>query len=241
MHQNDRTIALLGEEAAERLRRGRVAVFGIGGVGGYVCEALARCGVGELTLFDHDTVSLTNLNRQMVALHSTLGQSKAAVMAARIADINPEIHVTAREMFYLPQNANEVNLSCFDYVVDCVDTVTAKLALIEGCEAAGVPLICAMGAGNKLDPTRLRVADIYETEACPLARILRKECRARGIKRLKVVYSTELPRRVSVAGEQVAGAPRRDTPASAIFVPAAMGLALASEVVRDLTGGCYGT
>lgn len=238
MEQFMRTALLLGEDAMARLQKATVAVFGIGGVGGYVCESLVRCGVGALELFDHDTVSVTNLNRQLIALHSTLGMDKVEAMANRLRDINPQVRIAGHALFYLPDTADQVDLSRYDYVVDCVDTVTAKLLLITRCRDAGVPIICAMGAANKLDPTQLHIADIYKTEADPLARVIRKACRQRGIDHLKVVYSTELSRGVSVPGEQREDAPRRDTPASAVFVPAAMGLALASEVIRDLTAQC---
>ena len=234
MEEFTRTALLFGEEAMARLTGARVAVFGVGGVGGYVCEGLVRCGVGALDLFDHDSVSITNLNRQIIALHSTIGTDKVDAMARRLRDINPQVQLTCHALFYLPETADQVDLTQYDYVVDCVDTVTAKLLLITRCQAAGVPIICAMGAANKLDPTQLHVADIYHTEADPLARVIRKACRQRGIDHLKVVYSTELSRHVSVPGAQAEDAPRRDTPASAVFVPAAMGLTLASEVVRDL-------
>ncbi len=232
-----RTELLLGHEAMQALAAARVAVFGIGGVGGYVCEGLARCGVGGLDLFDHDKVSMTNLNRQIIALHDTLGMSKTEVMRQRIAQINPEARVTCHELFYLPENAEETDLSAFDYVVDCVDTVAAKLTLAERAQAAGVPVLSAMGAGNKLRPELLRVADIADTSVCPLARVMRRECRKRGIRHLKVVYSLEEAISAEAEDERPAGAPRRSTPGSAIFVPAAMGLMMAAEVVRDLTAG----
>lgn len=229
-----RTALLLGDEGMSRLTHARVAVFGVGGVGGYVCEALARSGVGALDLFDHDSVSVSNINRQIIALHSTVGMDKVDVMAARLRDVNPNLQITGHALFYLPETADQVDLTRYDYVVDCIDTVTAKMELITRCHAAGVPIICAMGAANKLDPTKLRVADIYKTEGDALARVIRKACRQRGVEHLKVVYSTEESRHVSVPGAQAEGTPRRDTPASAIFVPAAMGLTIASVVVRDL-------
>ncbi len=237
MDQYTRTAMLLGEEGIRRLRGARVAVFGLGGVGGHAAEALARSGVGALDLVDPDVVSLTNLNRQLVATHATLGRLKAEVMAERIRDIAPDIRLELYPLFYLPENADRVDLTRCDYVVDAIDTVTAKLALIARAKAAGVPVISAMGAGNKLDPTALRVADISQTRVCPLARIMRRELARRGIEGVKVVYSLEPPApvhadlREETAGE---GAPRRDVPGSTAFVPAAMGLIMAGEVVKDL-------
>ena len=241
MNQFSRTEILLGREAMDRLRRSRVAVFGLGGVGGYVVEALARSGVGALELVDHDTVSLTNLNRQLYATHRTLGRPKTEVAAERVREINPDCLVMVRETFFLPQTREEFDFSQYDYVVDAIDTVTGKLCLIEAAQAARIPIICAMGAGNKLDPTALRVADIYETSVCPLARIMRSECRKRGIRRLKVVYSTEPPLRPEHAPETETEqtekkTPRKDVPGSTSFVPPAAGLILAGEVIRDLTG-----
>lgn len=237
MNAFSRTELLLGALAMQSLSNARVAVFGIGGVGGYVCEALVRSGVGAVDLFDHDAVSQTNLNRQLVALHSTIGMSKTHVMAQRLLDINPHLLIRVHDMFYLPENADLVDLSVYTYVVDCVDTVSAKLTLAQRSQEAGVPIISAMGAGNKLDPSALRVADIAKTDVCPLARVMRQACRKRGIRRLKVVYSTEQPLRAEAEDERPAGAPRRSTPASAIFVPAAMGLMIASEVVKDIAKG----
>ena len=232
MDQFARTQLLLHREGIERLHAARVAVFGVGGVGGYTAEALVRSGVGAIDLYDNDTVSLTNLNRQIIALHSTLGQYKVDVMAARARDINPEIKVGAFRMFYMPENADTVDLSRYDYVIDAIDTVTAKLELIVRCTALQVPILCAMGAGNKLDPSRLVVTDLYKTETCPLARVMRTECRRRGIKRLKVTYSTE-PALTPELTEETTG--RRATPGSTAFVPSAMGLLIAAEVVKDLT------
>lgn len=237
MNAFSRTALLLGDPAMQALSAARVAVFGIGGVGGYVCEALVRSGVGAMDLFDHDTVSETNLNRQLVALHSTLGMSKTDVMRRRLADVNPDAVVTAHELFYLPENADSVDLSVFTYVVDCVDTVSAKAALAERAQRAGVPIISAMGAGNKLNPGALRVADIFKTDVCPLARVMRHECRKRGIVRLKTVYSTEKSLQAEAVDERPAGSPRRATPGSAVFVPAAMGLMIAAEVVGDIVKG----
>ena len=238
-----RTRLLIGDEPVERLRSARVAVFGVGGVGGFCVEALARAGVGTLHLYDDDTVSESNLNRQIAALHSTLGQPKAEVMVRRVLDINPSCQVKAIRMFYLPQNAQEVDLAQYDYVVDCIDTVAAKLELVTRCIALQVKIISAMGSGNKLDPTAFQITDISKTQGCPLARVMRKELRKRGIDHLKVVYSTELPRSPIRPMETEAPATtdtrpgstaRRDTPGSISFVPAAAGLVLASAVVREL-------
>ena len=238
-----RTRLLIGDEPVERLKNAKVAVFGVGGVGGFCVESLARAGVGTLHLYDDDTVSESNLNRQIAALHSTLGQPKAEVMARRVLDINPSCQVKAIRMFYLPQNAHEVDLKQYDYVVDCIDTVAAKLDLVERCIALQVKIISAMGSGNKLDPTAFQITDISKTQGCPLARVMRKELRKRGIEHLKVVYSTELPRspirpmeaETPVTTDTRPGSTaRRDTPGSISFVPAAAGLVLASAVVREL-------
>ncbi len=235
MDQFDRSERLLGAAAMERLSRARVAVFGVGGVGGYAAEALARSGIGAIDLVDHDRVSLTNLNRQIIALHSTLGRPKTEAMRDRILDIHPACSVTVRDCFYLPENAEDFDLSAFDYVVDAVDTVAAKLTLAERTRCAGVPLISAMGAGNKLDPSRLRISDISQTSVCPLARVMRKELRKRGIDRLKVAWSDEPALTPAPAGEEETEV-RRAVPGSTVFVPAAMGLLIAAEVVRDLAG-----
>lgn len=231
MQQFQRTKMLIHQEGMERLQHARVAVFGVGGVGGYVAEALVRSGVGSIDLFDNDTVSLTNLNRQMIALHSTIGQYKVDVMAQRAKDINPQVQVGAYRMFYMPENADEVDLSVYDYVVDAIDTVTAKLELITRCTRLQVPILCAMGAGNKLDPTKIVITDLYKTNTCPLAKVMRTECRRRGIPHLLVAYSTE-PALTPEADEEQTG--RRATPGSTAFVPSAMGLVIASEVVRKL-------
>ncbi len=224
--QFSRTELLLGEEAMEILKNARVAVFGIGGVGGYVTEALARSGVGALDLTDKDRVCLSNLNRQIIATHKSIGKYKTEVMRERILDINPEAEVRTHECFYLPETKGEFDFSSYSYVVDAVDTVTAKLSLAEEAKAAGVPMISSMGAGNKLNPFLFETADIYETSVCPLARVMRRELRKRGIDHLKVVYSKEAPLR-----------PLReaDGPGSTAFVPSVAGLLIASEVIRDLT------
>ncbi len=227
--QNTRTALLLGEAGIDKLKNSRVAVFGVGGVGGYVCEALCRAGVGSIDIFDKDTVSESNINRQIIALHSTVGKPKVEVMRARMLDINPECRVEAHEMFYLPENADEIDLSVYDYIVDAVDTVSAKLELAVRADALGVRIISAMGAGNKLG-TGFIVADISKTEVCPLARVMRRELRARGVKRLKVVYSKEEPRR----GGEVDPESGKPTPGSISFVPSVMGLILAGEVVKDI-------
>lgn len=238
-----RTRLLIGDEPLNRLAAAKVAVFGVGGVGGFCVEALARAGVGTLHLYDDDTVSESNLNRQIAALHSTVGQPKAEVVAERVRDINPDCKVEAIRMFYLPQNADQVDLSQYDYVVDCIDTVAAKLELVSRCTALQVKIISAMGSGNKLDPTAFEITDISKTQGCPLARVMRKELRKRGIQHLKVVYSREEPLSPvqPIETEVPAGTDtrpgstaRRDTPGSISFVPAAAGLVLASAVIRDL-------
>ena len=238
-----RTRLLIGDEPLNRLAAAKVAVFGVGGVGGFCVEALARAGVGTLHLYDDDTVSESNLNRQIAALHSTVGQPKAEVVAERVRDINPDCKVEAIRMFYLPQNADQVDLSQYDYVVDCIDTVAAKLELVSRCTALQIKIISAMGSGNKLDPTAFEITDISKTQGCPLARVMRKELRKRGIQHLKVVYSREEPLSPvqPIETEVPAGTDtrpgstaRRDTPGSISFVPAAAGLVLASAVIRDL-------
>ena len=239
-----RTELLLGEEGIEKLSKARVAVFGIGGVGGYVTEALCRSGVGALDLIDHDTVSITNLNRQVIALHSTVGQYKTDVMENRLRDINPDVKITVHKCFYLPETKDQFDFSVYSYVVDAVDTVTAKLLLAEEAKKAGVPLISSMGTGNKLDPSKLQVSDVFETSVDPLARVMRRELRKRGIDHLKVVWSTEEPRKPLLDARSIRmmeGSPvpeesvrLKDIPGSCAFVPAAAGLLIASEVVRDL-------
>ena len=235
--QYSRTRLLLGEEGIEKLRAARVILFGLGGVGGYTAEALARSGVGHLDLVDDDAVSLTNLNRQLLATHSTIGMDKVDAAAARIRDIDPTIAVNTHKTFYLPETADQFNLSQYDYVIDAIDTVTGKLALIAQAKAAGTPVISCMGTGNKLDPTAFRVADISKTSGCALARIMRKECAKRGIKGVKVVYSEELPMEPMEIGEtepQREDSSRRSTPGSTAFVPAVAGLIMAGEVIKDL-------
>jgi len=227
-----RTELLIGAAGLERLWKSKVAVFGIGGVGGYAVEALARSGIGSLLLVDNDLVSESNLNRQIIALRSTIGQYKTQVMKARIADISPETSVETRECFLLPENVHTFHFEDYDYVVDAIDTVSGKLALAEGCYRTGTPVISAMGAGNKLDPTKFTVADIYKTEGCPLARVMRRELRKRGIPRLKAVYSTEAA--VTLERQLLSGDGRKTTPGSMAFVPWTACLILASEVVRDI-------
>lgn len=246
----ERTKQMLGNAAMERLTNASVIIFGVGGVGGYVAEALARSGVGTLVLVDHDTVSLSNINRQIIARQSTVGQYKVEVMKARILDINPLAHVEARNCFYLPETAGQFDFRTYDYVVDAVDTVTAKLEIIEQAKKCQVPVISCMGAGNKLDPTGFRVADIAKTSVCPLAKVMRRELKKRGIAHVKVVYSTEpaiapvvspdeeLPaetdRESFDSGKKQEGTRRKVTPGSVSFVPSVAGLILAGEVVRDL-------
>ncbi len=237
MDQFARTKLLLGEEAMEKLRRARVAVFGIGGVGGYVCEALVRSGIGAFDLVDSDTVSFTNLNRQIIATMETVGRSKTEVMAERMRAINPQVQVRVHNCFFLPENADDFPFEEYDYVVDAVDTVTAKLAIIERARRSGVPVISAMGAGNKLDPSRFRVSDISQTSICPLARVMRKELKKRGIEHLKVVWSDEPPRQPTAETTQEEAPPgRRALPGSVAFVPAVCGLVIAGEVVKDIAG-----
>jgi len=233
-----RTAMLLGEAGMEKLGRAHVAVFGVGGVGGYVCEALARAGVGAIDLFDNDTVSRSNINRQIIALHSTVGRPKVEVMRERIADINPACRVRTHQVFYLPENADDYPLHGYSYVADAVDTVAAKLELAVRAARADVPLIASMGTGNKADPTRFRVTDISKTEGCPLARVMRRELRARGITHLKVVFSDEpaLQRPDDAPDDPTNGdAPRRATPGSLSFVPSVAGLIIAGEIIRELT------
>ncbi len=242
MNPYSRTEFLLGKAAMTKLRSCRVAVFGLGGVGGYAVEALARSGIGALDLIDHDTVSLTNLNRQILATRDTVGQSKAQVAAARVRSIDPQIRVNALQTFFAPDTAELFHFENYDYVIDAIDTVTGKLALVTAAKAAGTPIICAMGAGNKLDPTAFRVTDIYKTSVCPLARIMRKECRKRGIDSLKVVYSEEDPIACTLPPDDPAWAElpegRNALPGSCAFVPSVMGLIIAGEVIKDLVKDC---
>lgn len=236
-----RTALLLGEAAVERLAGARVAVFGIGGVGGYAVEALARSGVGKFDLTDNDTVSESNLNRQIIATHKTIGRYKTEVMRERILEINPDAEVVVHPCFFLPENADSFDFARYSYVVDAVDTVTAKIEIIMRAKAAGVPVISSMGAGNKLDAARFQAADLYETKVCPLARVMRRELKKRGVESLKVVYSEEEP--IKPLGEIGEGS-RRVLPGSVAYVPSVAGLLLAGEVIKDLiaeTGGRYGT
>jgi len=250
LNQFSRSQLLLGENGIHTLGEATVAIFGIGGVGGYVAEALARTGVGHFVLVDDDKVCLTNINRQIIATRKTVGQYKAEVMRDRILEINPEAAVEVRKCFYLPENADEFDFTEYSYVVDAVDTVTAKLEIILRAKSSNVPVISSMGAGNKLDPTQFRVADIYQTSMCPLAKVMRHECKKRGIKSLKVVYSTEKPRKplddmriscrtncICPPGTKHKCTERRDIPGSVAFVPSVTGLIIAGEVVKDLTGG----
>ena len=248
LNQFSRTQLLLGQEGMEKLYRARVAVFGIGGVGGYTVEALARSGVGTLDLIDDDKVCLTNLNRQIFATRKTVGQYKVDVAQQRILEINPKAVVHTYKTFYAPQTAELFDFTQYDYVVDAIDTVTGKLELVEQAEKAGVPIISSMGAGNKMDPTAFEVADIYETSVCPLARVMRKELKKRGIKKLKVVYSKEPPMTpiedmaisyrtncICPPGTERKCTQRRQVPGSNAFVPSVVGLIIAGEVVKDLT------
>ena len=239
-NQYSRTRLLLGEEGMHKLRSARVILFGLGGVGGYTAEALARSGVGHMDLVDDDTVSLTNLNRQILATHNTVGQHKVDVARQRILDIDPTIQVRTFKTFYLPETADQFDFSQYDYVIDAIDTVTGKLNLIAQAKAAGVPVISCMGTGNKLDATGFKVADISKTSGCALARIMRKECAKRGIKGVKVVYSEELPLTPEVDPNeppepQREGSSRRSLPGSTAFVPGVAGLIMAGEVIKDLS------
>ena len=247
--QFSRTQLLLGEDAMERLKNARVAVFGVGGVGGYVCEALVRSGVGTFDLIDDDKVCLTNINRQIIATRKTVGQYKAEVMRDRMLEINPDVKVNIYKCFFLPENADDFPFSEYDYVVDAVDTVTAKIELVMKCQEAGVPIISSMGAGNKIEASAFKVADIYKTKMCPLAKVMRRELKKRGVKKLKVVYSEEKPIRpledmsiscqtncICPPGAKHTCTERRDIPGSLAFVPSVAGLIAAGEIVKDLTG-----
>lgn len=249
LNQFSRTELLFGKEAMERLEKSRVAVFGIGGVGGYTVEALVRSGIGAIDLIDDDKVCLTNLNRQIIATRKTVGQYKVDVMKERILEINPECKVEVHKCFYLPENKDEFDFIQYDYVVDAVDTVTAKLQLVMEAQEKGVPVISSMGAGNKLNPAEFEVADIYETSVCPLAKVMRRELKKRGVKKLKVVYSKEKPIRpiedmtiscrtncICPPGAEHKCTERRAIPGSTAFVPSVVGLIIASEVVKDLAG-----
>ena len=248
LNQFSRTQLVFGEEAMQRLAEARVAVFGIGGVGGYTVEALARSGIGQLDLIDDDKVCITNVNRQLLATLKTVGQYKVDVAKERVADINPKCRVNTFKTFYMPDTEGEFDFSQYDYIVDAIDTVKGKLALVENAQKAGTPIISSMGAGNKVDAAAFEVADIYETSVCPLARVMRYECRRRGIKKLKVVYSKEKPIRpmedMSISCRRHCVCPpgtrkctvRRDIPGSTAFVPSVAGLIIAGEVIKELTG-----
>ena len=252
-NQFSRTEILIGKEALEKLKASRVAVFGIGGVGGYVCEALVRTGVGAFDLIDDDKVCLTNLNRQIIATRKTVGQYKTVVMKERILDINPDADVRVHQCFFLPENADRFPFEEYDYIVDAVDTVTAKIALVMKAQEMNIPIISSMGAGNKLDAGAFRVADIYETKVCPLAKVMRRELKKRNVKHLKVVYSEEEPitpvieesnncktNCICPPGTQRKCTVRRAIPGSVAFVPSVVGLMIAGEVVKDLTTNWHG-
>lgn len=240
MNEFSRTELLIGQEALEKLQNSRVAIFGVGGVGGYVCEALVRSGVGHFDLIDNDTVSLTNINRQIIALHSTIGKLKVDVMKERMLDINPDVDVSVHPCFYLPETADQFDFSNYDYVVDAIDTVTGKIEIIVQADAHQVPVISSMGAGNKLNPAMMEVSDIYKTSVCPLARVMRRELKKRHIKHCKVVYSKEKAIQPSQASLEKYGADseenftKKSIPGSTAFVPSVAGLILASEVIKDL-------
>ena len=218
-----RTENLIGANALEKLKKCHIAVFGVGGVGGFVVEALARAGVGTIDLIDSDCVDITNLNRQIIALHSTIGKQKVAVMRDRVLDINPNANVNIFPLLFLPENSSQFNFSKYDYVIDAVDNVTAKIELVVKCQEANTPIIASMGTGNKLDPTKFEISDIYKTSVCPLAKVMRYELKKRGVKKLKVLYSKENP--IKTADR---------TPASISFVPSAAGLIIAGEVIKDI-------
>lgn len=220
-----RTERLIGKDALQKLQNSNIIIFGLGGVGSYTAEALARSGIGKMTVVDKDTVDITNINRQLYALHSTVGKPKAEVAKARILDINPECEITAIQKMYLPENSEEFNLSQYDYIIDAIDNVTAKISLAENAEKLDIPIISSMGTGNKLDPTAFKVSDIYKTSVCPLCRVMRTQLKKCGVKKLKVVYSEEMPK---TDGER--------TPASISFVPPAAGLIIAGEVIKDIIG-----
>lgn len=235
--QFSRTELLLGKDSAEILRTARVAVFGVGGVGGYAVEVLARSGVGAIDLIDSDTVSITNINRQIIADHTTIGKFKTDAAEERILKIFPQCRVTKHNIFYASENADNFDLSGYDYIIDAIDTVSGKIELAVRAERCGVPIISSMGAGNKLDPTAFEVADIYKTSVCPLARVMRYELRRRGVKKLKVVYSKEPPLSPVLDGYDEEAADRRSIPGSVAFVPSAAGLIIGGEVVKDLVFG----
>lgn len=225
---------VFGSDSLEKLKNSRVAVFGVGGVGGYVCEALARSGVGTIDIVDNDTVAPSNINRQIIALHSTIGKSKVEVCKARLLDINPELKVNAHECFFLKENEDEFEFEKFDYIVDAIDTVSGKLALAVIADKLNIPIISSMGAGNKTDPTQFKVADIYKTSVCPLAKAMRKLCRENNINKLKVVYSEEMPTMKEPITDETSN--KRQIPGSLSFVPSVVGLIMAGEVIKDLIG-----
>ncbi len=232
--QFSRTELEYGKEALDKLYKSRIAVFGIGGVGSYAAESLVRAGVKKIDLIDNDTVCLTNINRQLFALHSTVGLDKTNAAKQRLLDINPDAEITCRNLFYCKETKNEIDFSEFDYIIDAIDTVSSKILIAQNAKTANVPLISAMGAGNKLDPTAFEVTDIYKTAVCPLAKVMRMELKKRGIKKLKVVYSKELPLKPKEISEEKSA--KRQIPGSNPFVPPVVGLIIASEVVKDITG-----
>ena len=237
LNQFSRIELLLGEETMDRLAHKKVAVFGVGGVGGFAVEALARSGIGAIDIIDNDIVCFSNLNRQIIALHSTIGRKKVDVLEERLHDINPDLIVNKHKTFFLPETADEFDFSSYDYVIDAVDTITAKIELIVRCNKCGTPIISSMGAGNKLNPAMFEVADIYKTSVDPLAKVMRRELKKRNIKKLKVVYSKEMPLKPIIKKENVsetAGSRKRQSPGSTAFVPSVCGLIIASEVIKDL-------
>ena len=234
LDQYSRTELIFGKEAMKKLRQSRVAVFGVGGVGGYAVEALARTGIGAIDLIDSDVVCPSNINRQIIATHKTIGRYKVDAAAERIADIDPQIKVTAHKLFFTPETADQLDFTGYDYIIDAIDTVTGKIELVMRAQEAGTPIISSMGAGNKVDPTAFEVADVYKTSVCPLAKVMRRELKKRGVKKLKVVYSKEPP--ITPESTETADQ-RKRVPGSTAFVPSVVGLIIAGEVIKDLIGG----
>lgn len=231
----DRTKLLIGKTGLNKLNNKKVLIFGVGGVGGFVVEALTRIGIGHLAIVDNDTVNITNINRQLIALHSTIGQKKVELFNERIKDINPECIVEIYDMFFLPENKNMIDFSKYDYIIDAIDTVTSKLCIIEEATKLNIPIISAMGAGNKLDPTKIKICDIYETDTCPLAKVIRKECKSKNIAKLTVAYSTEpaIKPNENELDYNITNTKKRSTAGSVSFVPSSMGLLIASHVVKE--------
>ena len=234
-NQFDRTKLLIGENGLNKLKNKKILIFGVGGVGGFAVEALARVGIGHIAIVDNDTVNITNINRQLIALHSTIGQKKVELFKQRINNINPDCIIETFDMFFLPDNKNMIDFSKYDYIIDAIDTVTAKLCIIEEATKLNIPIISAMGAGNKLDPTKIKICDIYETEICPLAKVIRKECKSKNIPKLTVAYSTEpaIKPNENEIDYDASNTKKRSTPGSVSFVPSTMGLLIAAHIVNE--------